>query len=141
MPTPSSDKQQKHHQGISVFGVILERLVEASPGALGAVLADEEGECVDWFSEGDGDPDDLKLAAAYMGIMLNRTATPKIQRLSGYLQELRIRGAKAQYVGRALGLGYQVTVVLTPTATLPKLDAALERAVVELRLEAGGVLN
>ncbi len=56
---------------MSAFASILQRLVEASPGAVGAVLADEEGETVDLYGDID-DPDALKLAAAYMGILLRR---------------------------------------------------------------------
>lgn len=123
----------------SAFASILQRLVEASPGALGAVLADEEGETVDLF--GDVETEEMMLAAAYMGIWLNRTAAMSFIAQSGPVKELRIRGKRLQYIGRLLGLGYQVTVVLEPTATLPKLAEALEQATAELRVEAGGVFD
>jgi predicted regulator of Ras-like GTPase activity (Roadblock/LC7/MglB family) len=130
---------QARDQLISDFARILKRLVETTPGAIGAALADEEGETVDYF--GDTDPDELRLAAAYMGIMLNRSATKKAQRLGGPIREIRIQSELFQFVCRPLGLGYQVTVVLERIATLPKLDEALEQAIAELRIEAGGVLD
>jgi predicted regulator of Ras-like GTPase activity (Roadblock/LC7/MglB family) len=139
MPTEPVDEWENRQQVVGAFTTILRRLVVATPGAVGAALADDEGETVDWF--GEVDPDVLRLAAAYMGILLHRAGTPKVQEVGGQVRELRVQAATGQLVGRPLGLGYQVTVVLSATATLPKLDAALEQAIAELRVEAGGVLD
>ena len=124
----------------SAFSTILGRLVNASPGATGAVMADEEGETVDYFAERI-DPEELKLAAAYMGILLARVSATTEKVKGGRLRELRLKGDRSQFVCRALGQGYQVTVVLDPVATLPKLARALDQALAELRVEAGGVLD
>ena len=102
-------------------------------------MADEEGETVDCY--GDIDPEELKLAAAYMGILVNRLANTATVVQNGGLRELRLRGKRTQFVCRPLGLGYQVTVVVDPMATLPKLADALDQAMAELRIEAGGVLD
>lgn len=123
----------------TAFSAILERLVTATPGAVGAAFADGEGEAVDYY--GDGDPMDLMLAAAHMGILLNGLEEVR-QRLGvGPLVELWVTAEEGQYVTRPIGQGYQVTVVLARVATIPKLGRALERAAVELRLEAGGVID
>lgn len=124
----------------SAFNKILGRLVNSSPGAHGAVLADEEGETVDYFSLVI-DPEELKLAAAYMGILVNQVETTATVARGGGLNELRLKGSQTQFVVRPLGSGYQVTVVLEPSATLPKLFQALDQAMAELRVEAGGVLD
>lgn len=126
-------------QFISAFATILKRLVETTPGAIGAAMADEEGETVDYF--GDMDPEELKLAAAYMGIMINRASTKKATQLGGPLREIRVQSQTYQFVTRPLGLGYQVTVMLDRVATLPKLSEALDQATAELLIEAGGVLD
>jgi hypothetical protein len=56
----------------SVFTQILDRLVRLSPGAVGAALADREGECVDYA--GFVDPFEIKVAAAHWQIVLTTVA-------------------------------------------------------------------
>lgn len=124
----------------SAFCSILQRLVASSPGALGAVLSDDEGETVDYFSEG-LDPEELKLAAAYMGILVTRLAGSSAKVGGGRLHDAMLRGRRSQFVARLLGPGYHVTVALDPAAVLPKLFTALDQATAELRVEAGGVLD
>jgi hypothetical protein len=124
----------------SAFSSILQRLVASSPGALGAVLSDDEGETVDYFSTAI-DPEELKLAAAYMGIIVGRLASSAIKVGGGRLQELWLKGRRSQFISRMLGPGYHLTVVLAPVAVLPKLFTALEQAIAELRVEAGGVFG
>lgn len=123
----------------TAFSEILRRLVESTPGALGAALADEEGEAVD--THGTIDPFELKLAAAHMGIVLDRLAKVEPVSATGRLLEVRIVGERAQLFARPLGRGYQVTVVLEPVAPLPKLCSAFDQALAEIRVEAGGVLD
>jgi predicted regulator of Ras-like GTPase activity (Roadblock/LC7/MglB family) len=114
------------------------RIVDTVPGAVAAALVDEEGETVDYA--GDVESEQIKLAGAYMSILLNRSSMTQTMGCVGPLIEIRLRAQHGQFVSRPLGLGYQVTVLLEPTATLPKLDDALDRALVALRIEAGGVL-
>lgn len=52
------------------FKTILADLVQSVPGATGAILADWEGEAVDYVAH--MDDYDLKIMAAHMGIILNR---------------------------------------------------------------------
>lgn len=136
----SQPPAEGHEQLPSAFNTILGRLVSSSPGAKGAVLADEEGETVDFFSR-DLDPEELKLAAAYMGILLNRVSSTATVERGGGLQELWLKCTQTSFVSRPLGSGYQITVVLNPVATLPKLFQAMDQAMAELRVEAGGVLD
>ena len=126
-------------QAETAFAAILRRVVEATPGAVAAVFADEEGEAVDLH--GEGDPLDLMLAAAHMGVLLRRLEEARKDCGVGDIGELRVSAKAAQYVTRPLGHGYQVTVILEPVATMPKLERALDEAVVHLRLEAGGVID
>jgi hypothetical protein len=124
----------------SAFCSILHRLVAVSPGALGAVLSDEEGETVDYFSAA-VDPEELKLAAAYMGILVARLTESSAKVGGGCLHDALLRGQRSQFIARVLGSGYYVTVALDPSAVLPKLFAALDQATAELRVEAGGALD
>ncbi len=112
--------------------------MEDTPNAVGAAFADEEGEAVDFY--GLVDPFDLKLAAAHLGILLTRLEELCGCHQLGPLTELHIVAETGQYVSRPVGLGYQVTVVLEPVASLPKLQRAFEQALAEIRVEAGGVL-
>lgn len=136
----SQPPEAGHEQLPSAFSSILKRLVHTSPGAKGAVLADEEGETVDFFSH-TIDPEELKLAAAYMGILVNRVANTATVNRGGGLQELWLKGTQTIFMSRPLGQGYQITVVLDPVSTLPKLFQALDQAMAELRVEAGGVID
>ncbi len=126
-------------QVVTVFASVLELLVDSCPGAVGAVFADEEGEAVDFF--GPGDPDDIKLIAAHMGVLISSLYRCAAIARTGKLLELRIKAKDGQFVTRSIGHGYQVTVILKSTASLPKLEAAFDRALVAIRVEAGGVLD
>jgi predicted regulator of Ras-like GTPase activity (Roadblock/LC7/MglB family) len=126
-------------QARSPFTAILERLVDSTPGALGAALADDEGETVDYH--GALEADDLRLSAAHMGIILDHISSLGSIAATGRLLEVRVVARDAQYLARPVGPGYQVTVILEPVALLPRLARALDRALVEVRVEAGGALE
>ena len=136
--TPRPKPRPKRHEALTGFTPLLWRVVDTVPGAVAAALVDEEGETVDFA--GDIDGEQIRLAGAYMGIFLNRFSMTKTMGRLGPMVEIRLRAQHGQFVSRPLGLGYQVTVLLEATATLPKLDDALDLALVALRLEAGGVL-
>lgn len=50
------------------FRKVLEEIVEAAPGGIGAVLVDDEGEAIDLYTRGDSF--ETKLAGAHNGIFL-----------------------------------------------------------------------
>jgi predicted regulator of Ras-like GTPase activity (Roadblock/LC7/MglB family) len=138
-PTDPPPRPEGRDRAVSAFTRILKRLVDSSPGALGASFADEEGEAVDYHVE--GDPMELKLATAYMGILANLFEARQEKMAAGPLEELWVSSEKAQFLVRPVGHGYQVTVTLRRVATIPKLRQALEQALVRLRIEAGGVID
>lgn len=121
------------------FAAILRRVVDSTPGAVAAVFVDEEGEAVD--VAGEGETIDVMLAGAHLGVLLARFDAAHEKAGAGRVQELRLVATRAQYVTRPLGHGYHVTVMLEPVATIPKLVEALDEAAVQLRLEAGGVID
>jgi hypothetical protein len=56
--------------GMSPFGAILRRAVEATPGAIGGAFADSEGEMIDGFTT--REPHDWALLTAHYGIVLSQ---------------------------------------------------------------------
>ena len=54
--------------GMSSFGAILKRTVQATPGAIGGAFADAQGEMIDGFTTRDAD--DWALLTAHYGIVL-----------------------------------------------------------------------
>jgi hypothetical protein len=54
--------------GMSPFGAILQRAVQATPGAVGGAFADAEGEMIDGFTTRNAD--DWALLTAHYGIVL-----------------------------------------------------------------------
>ncbi len=67
------------------FKIILTKLVEATPGANGAILTDWEGEAVEQFSL--ADEFELKLIGAHKGIILNKMKEIQRKFLSGDIRE------------------------------------------------------
>ncbi len=53
------------------FGAIMQRAVEATPGAVGGAFADSEGEMVDCFSKA-YDPHDWAVLTAHYGVVLRQ---------------------------------------------------------------------
>ena len=57
-------------RGMTPFGAILRRAVQATPGAIGGAFADSEGEMIDGFTT--RDPHDWALITAHYGIVLGQ---------------------------------------------------------------------
>jgi predicted regulator of Ras-like GTPase activity (Roadblock/LC7/MglB family) len=127
----------RHHperdQGRSVFADILDDLIRRTPGIVGAVLVDEDGETVDYA--GDGAPFQLKVTAAHMQLLRAQVESAMPPPL-GRLQQLSIRAASASVVVRTLSDGYALVLLLS-RRTLVVSRRALDQAVSALANEAG----
>lgn len=119
-------------QARSSFTAILERLVEATPAADGAVLVDLDGEAVDYA--GSLDPFDLKIAAAHWQIVL---AGIPLGDAIGSVRQIVIRSRERSFVARRVYAGYTVVLVLRPRAAFAVSERALEEADALLSAEAG----
>lgn len=117
----------------STFTTILERLLAATPGSLGAVLVDSEGEAVDYA--GRLEPFELKVAAAHWQIALGeiREAAPML----GPMRQITVRARGRSYLVRSVQERYAVVVVLHRHAAFAVSERALQEADTRLSLEAG----
>jgi hypothetical protein len=119
----------------SRFTLILQRLVEATPGARAGVLVDAWGETVDYA--GELDPFDLKVTAAHWQILFRQFgAEGDLERLSG-VRQLIVHSRFLSYLVRQVHPGYTLVVVLHPQAAFATSDRALREADVSLCAEAG----
>jgi hypothetical protein len=135
-------KQGRRRAGVrdqdpsSFFG-ILESLLRAAPGILGAALVDGEGETVDYA--GELPPFQIKVAAAHLRLILD-----EVVRGGGIAfgtpQEIAIRAEKGTFVIRSLPDGYALVIVLARRALV--LSArAVDRIERDLSAEAGWALS
>lgn len=96
------------------FKRLLTELVDAVPGASGAILADWEGEAVEQHCF--GDPFDMKVTAAHWGILLTQLKNLQNKLHTGQVREAVI-GTDQQYViVGALGEDYALVMTMTDTA-------------------------
>jgi hypothetical protein len=119
-------------QATSTFTKVLERLVEMTPGALGAALVDYEGETVDYI--GRVDPFELKITAAHWLVVLSETAD--LTQL-GRIRQLTVRAQARAYHVRRLDEGYAIVLALRPRTAFAVSQRAIDEAAARLSVEAG----
>lgn len=127
-PPPSRREGQER----SAFTAILERLLAATSGAIGAVLADEEGEAVD--HAGELPAYDVKLAAAHWQIVLRKAQQT---RGLGRFRSFVVQADRHGYVLQQLFGGYVLVMVCRPGLGAHVSTRALCQVEVELCQEAG----
>lgn len=92
------------------FKRILRELVEAVPGATGAILADWEGEAVDQFCL--YDDYELKVLAAHKGIILNQMKETQAAIAGDQLREAVISTELQHVVVGGIGSDYSLVMTL-----------------------------
>lgn len=100
------------------FKSILTTLVEAVPGATGAILADWEGEAVEQYSQ--GDPFEMKVTAAHWGIVLTRFKGVHQKFSTGTVRQGLITTDEQHVIVGALGDDYALVMTMAREA-LPLL--------------------
>lgn len=99
------------------FQYLLTNLLVDVPGAVGAILADDEGEAVEWVTR-HGDPYDLKVEGAWHSIFGRLIATAWTacdgDRITGYA----LAGERFVALTHVLPAGYYVVLVLDRGAAL-----------------------
>lgn len=130
---PASFERHEHETG---FTRILARLVEATPGAIGVVLVDGEGETVD-YAGSSVDPFELKVAAAHFRIIVGEIDASKLPLHGGVTRRLTILGARRLFVIDCLPDGYALLSVLQHDAAQGHADRALGVTLRDLYREAG----
>jgi len=96
------------------FKSILRKLVEDTPHASGAVLADWEGEAVEHHCL--YDDYELKLLGAHKGIILNRMREIHGDLAAGELQDVVITTGKQQVIIGVVGPEYSLVMTLAREA-------------------------
>ena len=100
------------------FKTLLTNLVEAVPGASGAILADWEGESVEQFSY--GDPYEMKVTAAHWGILLTLLKEMQGKYSTGAVRETVISTDQQHVIAGTLGDDYALVMTMNKNA-LPLL--------------------
>jgi predicted regulator of Ras-like GTPase activity (Roadblock/LC7/MglB family) len=100
------------------FKRLLTTLVEAVPGASGAILADWEGEAVEQHCQ--GDPYEMKVTAAHWGILLARLKILHGKYATGLVRESVISTDEQHVIIGAIGDDYALVMTLNRDA-LPLL--------------------
>jgi predicted regulator of Ras-like GTPase activity (Roadblock/LC7/MglB family) len=96
------------------FKRLLTTLVEAVPGASGAILADWEGEAVEQHCQ--GDPYEMKVTAAHWGILLTRLKGLHEKYHAGQVHESVISTDEQHVIVGAVGDDYALVMPLTREA-------------------------
>ena len=98
------------------FKEILRLLVEDTPHASGAILADWEGEAVEHHCL--YDDYELKLLGAHKGIILNRMKDVHVDLAAGEMQDAVITTGKLQVIIGAVGPDYSLVMTLASEAMI-----------------------
>jgi predicted regulator of Ras-like GTPase activity (Roadblock/LC7/MglB family) len=99
------------------FKRLLTNLVDAVPGASGAILADWEGEAVEQHSP-HGDPFEMKVTAAHWGILLTRFKGLQEQYPIGRVQQSVISTDQQHVIVGAIGDDYTLVMTMSRNALL-----------------------
>lgn len=124
----------KRDQDWSTFARILQNLIEATPGALGAVFVDGEGESVDYA--GSLDAFDIRVAGAQLQLEF-RKAREGLVGAFGELRQVTIRARSRSYVAHQLPEGYLLVMVMGRCAGFGVSPRAIAQAEFDLRAEGG----
>lgn len=111
------------------FKRLLTTLVEAVPGATGAILADWEGEAVEQYTH--GDPFEMKVTAAHWGILLTRLKGLHQKFSTGEVRQSVISTDQQHVIVGAVGDDYALVMTLERSA-LPLLALKRFRETAEL---------
>lgn len=115
------------------FKSILQNLVERTPGATGAILADWEGEAVEHFSH--YDDYELKIIGAHKGIILNRVRELQEGIVAGEPQEVVLTTDRAHIITGAVGKEYSLVMTLAADAVVGRALYHFRQSVRELAKE------
>ncbi|PYQ61591.1 MAG: GTPase-activating protein [Acidobacteria bacterium] len=100
------------------FHSILREMLQSTPGAIGAVFLDQEGEAVETWAESvfDIGPEGLRAIGAYEGIFLSDLKRASERMAAGKLQRLTIEFEHAKVLSCDLKEGYYLVLVVASDA-------------------------
>jgi predicted regulator of Ras-like GTPase activity (Roadblock/LC7/MglB family) len=95
----------------TTFTPILQRAVERTPRALGAIFADWDGEAVDHFSK--VEKFDMLILGAHYGIVLNQVQSALHLFHFGEAEELIFEHERMDLIVRSVGEGYYLLLAIS----------------------------
>jgi hypothetical protein len=104
------------------FEYLLTNLLVEVPDAIGAIFLDDEGEAVEWVSQRDRDPYDLKVEGAYHSIFKRQLDDASRAADSGPLESYIYAGRDLVTLTRLLPDGYYVLLVVRRGGCLALAD-------------------
>lgn len=116
------------------FKVALENLLERVPGALGAILADWEGEAVDQVSTR-MDDFEMKIIGAHKGIILTNMRQAMRDLDSDDLEEIIVTTEKTQTLIVPITRDYYLVLTLQKDASFGRAQFEARKTVIALREE------
>jgi hypothetical protein len=119
--------------GMSPFGAILKRAVQATPGAIGGAFADASGEMIDGFTTRDAN--DWALLTAHYGIVLGQLHAAFGTWHFGGPEYFIAQHATLDVVVHAVPGGYYAILAVIAPAPLARALLCLRRAALELHRE------
>jgi len=119
--------------GISPFGAILKRAVQATPGALGGAFADSQGEMIDGFTTQDAH--EWALLTAHYGVVLAQLHAAFGTWHFGGPEYFIAQHSAVDVVVHAVPGGYYALLALTEPAPLARALISLREAARALHRE------
>ncbi len=93
------------------FKTILADIVDENLGVCSAIVADWEGEAVDWLASAQCDDEDLRICGAHLGIVLKQFVAVAAARSAGEVEELIIRNSGAVWFVFPITSEYYLAVI------------------------------
>ncbi|MCU0691140.1 MAG: hypothetical protein MUF54_07055 [Polyangiaceae bacterium] len=118
----------------TAFSSILQNLLDAVPGAVGAALVDSLGEAVDYA--GVLDRFDICVAAAHLQLQM-RTVDEALSVTHGRVRGMVVGASRRSYAARELVDGYVVVIVFAAGCAFSVSSRAFAHAEYEIRAEGG----
>lgn len=115
------------------FKILLSRLLEDIPGALGAIIIDWEGEAVDQIAS--ANEYDLKVLGAHNGIVLSLLREALSRTASGELEEIVIHTGSSKTLIAPLTEDYLLILQLGSKAITAQAAHKVRYCMAELRRE------
>ncbi len=116
---------------------IIEDLVERTPGARAAILADWEGEAVVTYTSGEQTDYEIKFVGAHHGILLTR-AKEMIDRLSlGKPKLISFTHDQFNIITAPVNNDYYIVLTLGPDAIISQANMTLKKALSDVEKDIG----
>jgi predicted regulator of Ras-like GTPase activity (Roadblock/LC7/MglB family) len=110
------------------FNYILTNLLVDVPEAVGAVFVDSDGEAVEWVSNRDGPPFELKVEGAYQAVVQRQLGRVTAANGGGRLSSYALLGGRLATLTEVLPHGYYVVLVARRSGSLGLARFHLRRA-------------